>query len=156
MLNQNILDAYDKRILKALEKDGKKPFSQIASELGISNTMVHQRVLRMKELKILKGTTIVLDEKKLGFEWGAFTGLVLKEDSNSEDIIEALKKIPEVVECYYITGSYTLYIRIVAKSNEHMRKLLYEKVDHIKGVLKTESIVDFGCAFKRNVPFDME
>ena len=150
------LDAYDKRILKALEKDGKKPFSKIASDLGISNTMVHQRVLRMKELKVLKGTTIVLDEKKLGFEWGAFTGLVLKEDSNSEEIIDALKKIPEVVECYYITGSYTLYIRIVAKSSEHMRKLLYEKIDHIKGVLKTESIIDFGCAFKRNVPFDME
>lgn len=150
------LDAYDIRILKALEKDGKKPFSKIATDLGISNTMVHQRVLRMKELKVLKGTTILIDEKKLGFEWGAFTGIILKEDAISEEIIEALKKIPEVVECYYITGSYTLYIRIVAKSNEHMRRLLYEKIDHIKGVQKTESIIDFGCAFKRNVPFDME
>ena len=149
------LDAYDIRILKALEKDGKRPFSKIAADLGISNTMVHQRVIRMKELKVLKGTTILLDEKKLGFEWGAFTGLILKEDAKSEEIIEALKKIPEVVECYYITGSYTLYIRIVAKSNEHMRRLLYEKIDHIKGVQKTESIVDFGCAFKRNVPFDI-
>ena len=149
------LDAYDIRILKALEKDGKRPFSKIATDLGISNTMVHQRVIRMKELKVFKGTTILLDEKKLGFEWGAFTGLILKEDAKSEEIIEALKKIPEVVECYYITGSYTLYIRIVAKSNEHMRRLLYEKIDHIKGVQKTESIVDFGCAFKRNVPFDI-
>lgn len=150
------LDAFDKRILKELEKDGKRPFSKIAADLGISNTMVHQRVLRMKELEVLKGTTVILDEKKLGFDWGAFTGLVLKEDSNSEEIIEALKKIPEVVECYYITGSYTLYIRVVAKSNEHMRRLLYEKIDHIKGVLKTESIIDFGCAFKRNVPFEMD
>ena len=88
--------------------------------------MVHQRVLRMKELKVLKGTTVVLDEKKLGFDWGAFTGIVLKEDAKSEEVIEALKRIPEVVECYYITGSYTLYIRVVAKSNEHMRQLLYK------------------------------
>lgn len=156
MPNLDYLDAYDKRILKALEKDGKRPFSQIASDLGISNTMVHQRVLRLKELKILKGTTVILDEKKLGFDWGAFTGLVLKEDAKSEEVIEALKRIPEVVECYYITGSYTLYVRVVAKSNEHMRRLLYEKIDHIKGVRKTESIIDFGCAFKRNVPFDMD
>jgi Lrp/AsnC family transcriptional regulator for asnA, asnC and gidA len=155
MTTNNYLDAYDKRILKALEKDGKRPFSKIAADLGISNTMVHQRVLRMKEMKVLLGTTVLLDEKKLGFEWGAFTGLVLQEDAKSEEIIEALKKIPEVVECYYITGSYTLYIRIVAKSNMHMRHLLYEKIDHIKGVRKTESIIDFGCAFKRNVPFDM-
>ncbi len=156
MSTQEYLDAYDKRILKALEADGKKPFSKIATDLGISNTMVHQRVLRMKELKVLKGTTVILDEKKLGFDWGAFTGLVLKEDAKSEEVIEALKRIPEVVECYYITGSYTLYIRVVAKSNEHMRRLLYEKIDHIQGVRKTESIIDFGCAFKRNVPFEME
>ena len=94
--------------------------------------------------------------KKLGFEWGALTGLVLKEDYNSEETIRELKKIPEVVECYYITGSYTLFVRMVAKSNEHMRKLLYEKIDHIKGIVKTESFVDFGCAFKRTVPFWME
>lgn len=156
MTSQDYLDAYDKRILKALEKDGKKPFSKIAADLGISNTMVHQRVLRMKELKVLKGTTVLLDEKKLGFDWGAFTGLILKEDAKSDEVIEALKRIPEVVECYYITGSYTLYIRVVAKSNEHMRQLLYEQIDHIKGVRKTESIIDFGCAFKRNVPFDLE
>lgn len=156
MIYTESLDAFDKRILKELEKDGKRPFSKIATDLGISNTMVHQRVLRMKELEVLKGTTVILDEKKLGFDWGAFTGLILKEDSNSEEIIEALKKIPEVVECYYITGSYTLYIRVVAKSNEHMRRLLYEKIDHIKGVRKTESIIDFGCAFKRNVPFEMD
>ena len=156
MTTPEYLDAFDKRILKALEADGKKPFSKIATDLGISNTMVHQRVLRMKELEILKGTTIILDEKKLGFDWGAFTGIVLKEDAKSEEVIESLKRIPEVVECYYITGSYTLYIRIVAKSNEHMRRLLYEKIDHIKGVRKTESIIDFGCAFKRNVPFEMD
>ncbi len=156
MKSPEYLDAFDKRILKSLENDGKRPFSKIATDLGISNTMVHQRVMRMKELKILKGTTILLDEKKLGFDWGAFTGLILKEDAKSEEVIEALKRIPEVVECYYITGSYTLYIRIVAKSNLHMRQLLYEKIDHIKGVRKTESIIDFGCAFKRNVPFEMD
>ncbi|MEM6320214.1 MAG: Lrp/AsnC ligand binding domain-containing protein [Bacteroidota bacterium] len=153
MQSTDLLDAYDKRILKALEKDGKKPFSTIATELGISNTMVHQRVMRMKELKVLLGTTVVIDQRKLGFDWGTFTGLVLKEDADSNEVIAALKRIPEVIECYYITGSYTLYIRVVAKTNQHMRELLYEKIDHIKGVQKTESIIDFGCAFKRNVPF---
>ncbi|MFZ4377571.1 MAG: Lrp/AsnC family transcriptional regulator, partial [Saprospiraceae bacterium] len=110
---------------------------------------------RLREIGVLKQVSIILDEKKLGFEWGAFTGLVLREDSDSSQIIEELKKIPEVTECYYITGSYALYVRIVAKSSEHMRRLLYEKIDHIQGILKTESLVDFGCAFKRNVPLDL-
>lgn len=154
--NDNLLDAFDKKILRELEQNGKKAYSQIASDLGISNTMVHQRITRMKNIGVLEGITVLLNEKKLGYEWGAFTGLILKEDSNSDEIIQQLKKIPEVVECYYITGSYTLFIRVVAKSNEHMRKLLYEKIDHIKGIVKTESFIDFGCAFKRSVPFWVE
>ena len=154
--NNSLLDAFDKKILRELEQNGKKAYSKIASDLGVSNTMIHQRITRMKEIGVLEGTTVLLNEKKLGYEWGAFTGLILKEDSNSEEIIQQLKKIPEVVECYYITGSYTLFVRVVAKSNEHMRKLLYEKIDHIKGIVKTESFIDFGCAFKRSVPFWLE
>jgi len=155
MINENLLDDYDKKILIQLEKDGRKPYSEIAKNLNISNTMVHQRVTRMKKIGILKGAGIILDERKLGYEWSAFTGLVLKEDSDSKAIIEELRKIPEVTECYYITGQYTLYIRIVAKSNEHMRSVLYDKIDHISGILKTESMIDFGAAFKRNVSVEL-
>jgi Lrp/AsnC family transcriptional regulator, regulator for asnA, asnC and gidA len=154
-MNQEILDEFDKKILVNLEKDGRKPYSEIAKVVGISNTMVHQRVARLKKIGVLKGAGIILDERKLGYEWSAFTGLVLREDSDSKKIIEELKKIPEVTECYYITGQYTLYIRIVAKSNEHMRALLYDKIDNIAGILKTESIIDFGCAFKRNVSVEI-
>ena len=155
MTNESNLDEFDKKILIQLEKDGRKPYSEIAKNLNISNTMVHQRVTRMKKIGILKGAGIILDERKLGYEWSAFTGLVLKEDSDSKTIIEELRKIPEVTECYYITGQYTLYIRIVAKSNEHMRSELYDKIDHISGILKTESMIDFGAAFKRNVSVEL-
>lgn len=155
MINEGNLDEFDKKILIQLEKDGRKPYSEIAKKLNISNTMVHQRVTRMKKIGILKGAGIILDERKLGYEWSAFTGLVLKEDSDSKTIIEELRKIPEVTECYYITGQYTLYIRIVAKSNEHMRSVLYDKIDHISGILKTESMIDFGAAFKRNVSVEL-
>jgi Lrp/AsnC family transcriptional regulator, regulator for asnA, asnC and gidA len=148
------LDEADKLILRQLEKDARKPYSEIAKNLEISNTMVHQRIAKMKQMGILKGTVLSLDERKLGYEWSAFTGVVLKEDSDSQQIIEELRAIPEVTECYYITGKYTLYIRIVAKNNEHMRRILYDKIDHIRGVLKTESIIDFGTAFKRNVPIE--
>lgn len=147
-----MIDEIDLAILGLMTGNARKPFSEIANQLKISNTMVHQRVTKMKERKILKNTTVVVDEKKLGYEWSAFSGLILKEDSSSASIVEALKKIPEVTECYYITGNYTLYIRIVAKSSEHMREVLYERIDHIPGVLKTESLIHFGVAFKRNVP----
>ncbi|MGJ1362264.1 Lrp/AsnC ligand binding domain-containing protein, partial [Sphingobacterium spiritivorum] len=70
---------------------------------------------------------------------------------DSKRVIEELQKIPEVTECYYITGNFTLYIKIVAKNHEHMRQLLYEKIDNIPGIAKTDSIIELGCAFKRNI-----
>ena len=149
---KEVLDEFDIRILQELEKDGRRAYSIIADTLKVSNTMVHQRVSRMRRIGVLKGAGIILDERKLGYEWSAFTGIVLKEDSDSEKIIDALKDIPEVTECYYITGKYTLYIRIVARSNEHIRRVLYDKIDNIAGVLKTESLIDLGTAFKRNAP----
>ena len=144
-------DDFDIQILKQLEKDGRMAFSAIATELGISNTMVHQRVSKLTEQGILVGIKPVLDEKRIGYDWGAFTGITLDKDQDSDRIIEELKKIPEVTECYYITGAFTLYVRIMAKNHEHMRQILYDRIDNIPGIVKTDSIIELGCAFRRNI-----
>lgn len=146
-----ILDKFDVLIIKELEKDGRIAYSTIATNLKISNTMVHQRVNRLIEQGILLGIKPVINEKKMGYDWGSFTGITLNKDQDSTRIIEELKKIPEITECYYISGLYTLYIKISARNHEHMRKILYEKIDNIPGISKTDSIMELGCAFKRNV-----
>lgn len=151
-MNTNFpIDDFDIQILKKLDVDGRIAFSTIATELGISNTMVHQRVAKLTEQGILKGIKPVIDEKKMGYDWGSFTGLTLEKDHDSQRIIEALTLIPEVTECYYITGTYTLFVRILAKNHEHMRDILYNKIDNIDGIAKTESWVELGCAFRRNL-----
>lgn len=149
-MNNYTPDEYDIKILKALEEDGRRAFSMIAQDIGISNTMVHQRYGKLVESGILMGIRPILNEKKMGYDWASFTGLTLEKDHNSERIIDALKAIPEVIECYYITGAFTLFIRIVARNHEHMRQVLYDKIDNISGVSKTESFMELGCAFKRN------
>jgi Lrp/AsnC family transcriptional regulator for asnA, asnC and gidA len=145
------VDAFDSSIIKELEKDGRMAYSAIAANLKISNTMVHQRITRLMDQGILTGIKPVINEKKVGYDWGSFTGITLNKDQDSNRIIEELKKIPEITECYYVTGSFTLYLKIIAKDHEHMRKLLYEKIDNIPGIAKTDSIIELGCAFKRNV-----
>lgn len=145
------LDEFDIKIIKELEKDGRIAYSTIAANLKISNTMVHQRINKLTEQGILAGIQPVINEKKVGYDWGAFTGITLNKDHDSDRVIEALKMIPEITECYYITGSYTLYIKMIAKNHEHMRKILYEQIDSIPGIAKTDSIIELGCAFKRNI-----
>ena len=147
----DIVDEFDINIIKELEKDGRMAYSAIAANLKISNTMVHQRINRLMGQGILTGIKPVINEKKVGYDWGSFTGITLNKDQDSDRIIEELKNIPEITECYYITGSFTLYIKIIAKDHEHMRKVLYEKIDNIPGIAKTDSIIELGCAFKRNV-----
>ncbi|MDI6051295.1 MAG: Lrp/AsnC family transcriptional regulator [Flavobacterium sp.] len=147
----DILDEFDINIIKELEKDGRMAYSAIATNLKISNTMVHQRINRLMEQGIITGIKPLINEKKVGYDWGSFTGITLNKDQDSDRIIEELKNIPEITECYYITGSFTLYIKIIARDHEHMRKVLYEKIDNIPGIAKTDSIIELGCAFKRNV-----
>ncbi len=145
------LDEFDIKIIKELEKDGRIAYSTIAANLKISNTMVHQRIHKLTEQRILAGIQPIINEKKVGYDWGAFTGITLNKDHDSDRVIDELKKIPEITECYYITGSYTLYVKMIAKNHEHMRKILYEQIDSIPGIAKTDSIIELGCAFKRNI-----
>ncbi|EOR93278.1 putative transcriptional regulator, AsnC family [Arcticibacter svalbardensis MN12-7] len=152
MSDTYILDEIDRNILEQLQMDAEKPYVQIAKSLNISNSLVHQRVSRLKQFQIIETTQVNLSEKGLGYESSAFTGIILKEDPTSKHIIEALKKIPEIVECYYISGQYTLFLKIVARNNEHLREILYEKIDAIPGILRTETTINFGTVFKRNCP----
>lgn len=145
------LDDFDKNILKKLEQDGRMPFSQIADELGISNTMVHKRINKLFKRKIITKINPSYDEMKLGYGYGAFTGITLEKEHKTQSVIEELKKIPEITECHYIAGAFTLYIRVFAKDQEDLRRILYDKIDNIDGVSKTESMIDLGCAFKRNI-----
>lgn len=152
MSDHYLLDEIDKNILEELQADAEKPYIQIAKSLNISNSLVHQRIARLKQSQIIETTQVNLSEKRLGYESSAFTGVILKEDPTSKNIIEALKKIPEIVECYYISGQYTLFLKIVAVNNEHLREILYEKIDAIPGILRTETTINFGTVFKRNCP----
>jgi Lrp/AsnC family transcriptional regulator for asnA, asnC and gidA len=150
---ENLPDYFDQQILKCLESDGRMAFSAIATKLNISNTMVHQRVSKMQEKGIITHFSPILDERKLGYDWAAFTGITLDKDHHSGRIIEELSKVPEVTACYYVSGGFTLFIRIIAKNHAHMREILYEKIDNIPGVVKTESFMELGCAFSRNITF---
>ncbi len=152
MGDKYVLDEIDRKIIAELQGDAEKPYIQIAKSLQISNSLVHQRISRLKQSNIIEATQISLSEKELGYESSAFTGVILKEDPNSKNIIAALQQIPEIVECYYVSGQYTLFLKIVARNNEHLREVLYEKIDAIGGILRTETTINFGTVFKRGCP----
>lgn len=147
-----IIDYVNKKIIQKLSSDGRYAFSELAKELNISNSLVHQRIKKMQEAGIIDGFSVKLNAKAMGYETITYTGIATKEARYSYSIAEQLKAIPEVVECHFVSGKYALFLKIVATNNEEFRKILYEKIHVIEGVGSTDSFISFGSAFEKSIP----
>ena len=145
------LDYLNKQIIKRLVTDGRIPFSELAKELKISNSLVHQRINKLLDANVIQGYSAKLNAKKLGYKTITYTGIVTKDAKYSYSIAEKLKTFPEVIECHWVSGKYTLFVKIVAEDNEDLRSIVYDKIHKIEGVGSTESFISFGEAFEKNI-----
>lgn len=149
------LDAFDKRIVDELTKDARVPLIKLAKKLKVSNTLIHQRIKKLKEYGILKNASFQLDPWKLGYKSSAYTQIMLSNSKYMKDVEKKLETIPEIVECVNISGRYALMVRIFTLDNRHLRDIIYDKIQPIEGVDGTNTIFSFETAFRRNVPIEM-
>ncbi|MBT4414169.1 MAG: AsnC family transcriptional regulator, partial [Polaribacter sp.] len=126
----------------------------IASELKVSNSLVHQRIKKLTELGVVKNAEFILNEKKLGYKTKSYTGIRLREARFAKSVMEALEKIKEVTECNYVSGNYAIFALIFARDNEHLKNILYEQVHLINGVAGTDTFICFDTGFKRNISIE--
>ena len=150
------LDPIDIRLLNELTKDARLPYIQLAKKMKVSNTLIHQRMKKMKEAGILDKATFRLDPWQLGYQTSAYTQIMLADSKLHREVEAELMKIPEIVECVNIAGRYDLLVRIYAKNNRHLRDIIYEKIDSIDGIEGTNTTISFETVFVKNVPLSME
>ena len=146
------LDPFDRRIVKELTADARIPFIQLAKKLKVSNTLVHQRIAKLKEAKIINNATFRLEPWILGYETSAYVQIMLTNAKLHREVESKLETIPEIVECVNIAGRYALMVRIFAINNRHLRDIIYEKIQPIAGVEGTNTTMCFETAFVRNIP----
>ena len=151
-MKENQLDPIDVRILEELTEDARIPFVQLAQKLNVSNTLVHQRIKKLKDAGILKNAIYRLDSWEMGYQTQAYTSIILTDSKLHRNVEEALSKIPEIVECANIAGRYALLAKLVATDNRHLRSIIYEKIHVIDGVEGTNTTIVFETAFERGVP----
>ncbi len=149
------LDAFDARIIEELTSDAKTPLVKLAQKLKVSNTFVHQRITKLKEYKVLKQASYSLDNWRLGYKTSAYTQIQLENSKTYKKVESELSKIPEIVECVNISGSYALMVRIFCLDNRHLRDVIYEKIQVIDGVVGTNTTISFETAFSRNVKINV-
>ncbi|MDR1454126.1 MAG: Lrp/AsnC ligand binding domain-containing protein [Tannerella sp.] len=147
------LDVLDRKILQLIVNDARKPFLEVARECNVSGAAIHQRIQKLMNAGVIKGCEFVIDSNRIGYETCAYMGLYLQNPGQFPDVIEALKQIPEVVECHYTTGQYDLFIKIYARNNRHLLHIIHHKLQPL-GLARTETLISFKEGFKRNLPVD--
>ncbi len=149
------LDELDRKILRLIINDARLPNLEVARLCGISGTAVYQRLQRLNNLGVLHGTHYDIDAEKIGYETCAYIGLFLKDPERFDKVVEALRKIPEVVECHYTTGSFDMFIKIYAHNNHHLLSLIHDKLQPL-GLSRSETIISFHEAFTRPLCIDSD
>ena len=145
------LDLLDKKILRLIAGDARIPFLEVARSCNVSGAAIHQRIQKLTNLGILKGSQFIIDTEKVGYETCAYIGLYLQNPASFDDVVEELRKIPEVVECHYTTGGFDMFIKLYARNNHHLLNVIHDKLQPL-GLSRSETIISFNAAINRQIP----
>jgi len=150
------IDKLDRKILSILSKNARVPFKDIATECGVSRAAIHQRVQRLIDEDVLMGSSFEINPKSLGLATCTYVGLTLERGSMYRSVVEKLRLIPEVVECHFTTGPYTMLIKLYARDNEQLMHLLNGVLQSIPGIVATETLISLEQSIHRDIVVDLE
>ena len=145
------IDGIDKVILNELILDARTPINKIALKARISGAAVHQRIKKLEFSGLISGSHIQLNPKVLGYKTMAFIGIFLDKAMNNREAVFKLNEIPEVIECHYTTGNWSVFIKVLCKDNEHLMSLLNSKIQKIPGISRTETFISLNQQIFRQI-----
>lgn len=152
VVNENVkLDGIDKTILNFLMKDAKKPILEIAKKIGITGAAVHQRLRKLEKSGLIEGSRMMLDARLLGYKTMAFVGVYLDKAVSNPQAVKKLSEIPEVIECHYTTGNWSIFLKILCRDNEHLMNVLNKDIQAIEGVSRTETFISLNQQINRQI-----
>ncbi|QIW15341.1 transcriptional regulator AsnC [Pasteurellaceae bacterium RH1A] len=149
-INQQ-LDPLDRQILRALIDDARTPYAEMAKNFGVSAGTIHVRVEKMRQSGIIEGTKIRLNQRKLGYDVCCFIGVILKSAKDYEQVIAKLNAFEEVVEAYYTTGNYSIFLKVMTHTIEELHSVLATKIQLIDEIQSTETLISMQNPILRDI-----
>lgn len=150
------IDSLDRKILAIVMRNARIPSKDVAQECGVSRAAIHQRLQRLIDLKVITGSGYHVNHRILGYRTCTYIGVNLESGAMYKKVVPELEKIPEVVECHFTTGPYTMLIKLYARDNEHLMELLNGKIQTIPGVTGTETLISLDHSIDREIPITYE
>ncbi|NNU34014.1 winged helix-turn-helix transcriptional regulator [Mucilaginibacter sp. S1162] len=153
--SQNLeIDNLDIQILSILMKNATTPYTEIAKELIVSGGTIHVRMKKLEEMGVIKGASLEVDPQKLGYDITAFPGIFLEKGSQYNDAVKQLKTVKEIVELHYTTGSYSIFAKIICHDTTHLREVLNEQIQGVKGIQRTETFISLEESIRRQITLE--
>ena len=146
------IDALDLKILGIISVNARIPFKDVAAVCGVSRAAIHQRVQRLIEAGVITGSGSAGFPKSIGYSTCTYVGIKLERGSMYKRVAAELDKIPEIVECHFTTGPYTMLVKLYSRDNEHLMDLLNNRIQEISGVISTETLISLEQSISRSVP----
>ena len=145
------VDKIDKIIIKGLIENARISIMQLSKLAGISGAAVHQRLKKLENSNLITGSKISLNAKLLGFKTIAFVGVFLDKAMINTEAVKKLDEIPEILECHYTTGNWSIFLKILCRDNEHLMNILNKKIQTIKGVSRTETFISLNQQIDKQI-----
>ena len=145
------LDEIDRKILSFLVHNARMPFLEIARECGISGAAVHQRVKKLEENGVITGSQMMVKPGTLGLNVCAFISISLSEDNKYQEVTNALKHIPEIVECHFVTGRYAILAKVYCLDNDHLMEILLNTIQKLPYIQSTDTMISLDEPIERQV-----
>ncbi len=145
------IDGIDKKILRYLMEDARRPILEIARSIGISGAAVHQRLRKLERSGLISGSKFTINPKALGYRTLAYIGIFLEKAMSNPRAVKELERIPEVLECHYTTGNWSILIKVLCRDNEHLMQVLNKHIQQIEGVSRTETFISLNQQIDRQI-----
>ena len=139
------LDEVDVHILACLQEDGRVTNADLAKSVGLSPPSVLQRVRALEKAGLIRGYHAILDAERLGLRVTALAmiSLSLHQEQPIERFRRSVQEIPEILDCYHVSGEFDYLLRIVVRDIRSYELLIREKISKIRGVrqIKTSFVL---------------
>ena len=145
------IDKVDLSILSILQKNAKKPYTEVAKMAYVSSGTVHVRMNKLEKMGVVEGASLDLNLARLGYDISAFLGVYLAKSSLYDKVADQLKAIPEITSIHYTTGNYSMFIRIYCKDTAHLKNVLHDKIQKVEGIERTETFITLEETLNRSI-----
>ena len=145
------IDGLDKQILIELTANSRTPILEISRKIGISGAAIHQRIRKLNDSGLIAGHQLKINPKVSGYSTLAFIGVYFDKAERNSEAIKKMKKIPEILECHYTTGNWSVLVKVICKNNEHLMTLLNKEIQSIDGVSRTETFISLEQQIDRQI-----